>query len=61
MKNYYLKKTLLMLFLFCGGALFSQNQYWEKTTTSRFSETEILQRNSVPNSFEVFHLNMDKF
>jgi subtilisin-like proprotein convertase family protein len=61
MKNYYLKKTLLMLFLFCGEALFSQNQYWEKTTTSRFSETEILQRNSVPNSFKVFHLNMDKF
>ena len=61
MKNYYLKKTLLMLFLFCGAALFSQNQYWEKTTTSRFSEAEILQRTSTPNSFEIFHLNMEKF
>ena len=61
MKNYYLKKTLLILFLFCGAALFSQNQYWEKTTTSRFSESEILQKTSVPNSFEIFHLNMEKF
>ena len=41
--------------------MFSQNQYWEKTTTSRFSESEILQRTSTPNSFEIFHLNMEKF
>jgi len=61
MNNYYLKKTLLLLFLFCGGALISQNQYWEKTMTSKFSESEILQRNSVPKSFEIYHLNRAKF
>lgn len=61
MNNYYLKKTLLLLFLFCGRALISQNQYWEKTMTSKFSESEILQRNSVPKSFEIYHLNRAKF
>ena len=61
MKNHYLKKLLLTLFLCCGAALFSQNEYWEKTTSSRFSEIEILQRTSTPNSYEIFHLNMGKF
>ena len=61
MKTHHTKKLLLTLFLCCGATLFSQNQYWGKTTSSRFSEAEILQRTSMPNSFKVFHLNRAKF
>jgi len=61
MKKYDLKKVLLMLFVFCGVAVFSQNQYWEKSSPSKFTEIETLQRVSIPNAFKVFHLDMDKF
>jgi hypothetical protein len=43
MKKYDLKKVLLMLFVFCGVAVFSQNQYWEKSSPSKFTELETLQ------------------
>lgn len=54
-----MKKTLLIFVLFVFGAVYSQQNLWQKVSDTRFTSEEKLERVSTINSFDVYQLSLN--